>query len=490
MYEFGEFTPDIPDLLNRGLSEAKNILPGERSYLPLPSVGAITDALTEDPKGGFTARDPDNTGLTYTYIGTETSIFELSGSTWSDVSGSTYATGSDNDWEFTQWGDQVVATNFDDNIQVATLGASFADLSGTPPQARHLAVIDNFLVVANTFDAIDGYQPQRVRWAGIGTITSWTSSSVTQASFNDLRNNGGFIQKIVGGNFGLIFQERAIVRMSYVGSPTVFQFDLLEQERGAYTSGSVIPVGNNVAFLAEDGFFVFDGAQSIPIGRGKIDNWFFSDLNIFYRSNMTGTNYPQQQILVWSYPSNDSGDGTPDSLLFYNYSPSAKTRWSYARVDHKLLLASLGQGYTLEELDNINTNIDLLPFSLDSPAYTGVIKNLAIIDTDLKLALFDGTAYDATIETGEFDLNQPKRTLITSVRPYIDGTGATVTIQIGGRNLTSETSTFGSTISLNSSGEAPVRNNNRFQKARIKITGDFDNAYGIDLIDSAEVGRR
>lgn len=498
MQKFGEWTPDIPPLENKGLTKAENVLPGAASYLPLPAATAYTTAqLAERAQGGISARDPSAVGTVYTYVGTETKLYSLTDTTWSDVSGTTYSTAADDQWDFTQWGNQVVGTNFADNIQVITLGgAAFGDLGGSPPKARYVDVVEQFLVVANTWDAVDGYQPQRVRWSGIGDITSWTVSATTQADYQNLNNNGGYIQGIVGGDYGLIFQERAITRMSYVGSPLVFQFDEVERERGALASGSIIKIGQNVAYLSADGFFVFDGQQSIPIGNKKVDDTFFNDPNDVlsydpaYITRMTSSVYPSDQIIVWSYTSINAVGGTPDVLLFFNYSPNAETRWSYALVDNHLLLAPLSQGYTLDGLDAVSTSIDALAFSLDSRVWNGGEELLGIINDDLDLATFNGDPLDATIETGEFQLNPPGRTQVTMVRPFVDVYTGTVTVQLAERNLSSENAVFQGALTPNSAGFCNTRSNARFHRARINITGSFDHAEGFEFVKATPIGLR
>lgn len=520
MLEFGEWKPDLPPLLNDGLTRAEGVLPQEIGYVALNQFTPVTDALTERPQGIFTARDPTAVGTTYVFVGTETALWQVNGTAWSDVSGAVYTTATEERWNFAQWGNQVIATNFADVIQVKTLGGgNFAALSGTPPKARYIAVIDNFVVVGNTWDAADLYQPQRVRWSGIGDNTSWTVSATTQAGFNDLFNNGGWIQGIVvgRGGDGFIFQEYCITRMSYIGSPLIWQFDLLEQERGAYAPGSIQPIGDNIAYLAQDGFFVFDGRQSIPIGDGKIDRSFFAEegpiaLNRLYVDRMTATIYPNELIICWSYSSvNADPEGICDTILFYNYGPGAKTRWSVLRtnttdavpgttdVNNYLIASPLSQGYTLDGLDAVSTNIDALPdpppddISLDSPFWMGNQKALGTINEDLKLTFANSEDfYDAYIETGEYQLNPPNRTSISLMRPFIDDpTGlAIILVAMSGRDTEEFSASFSNTVTVNASGFANVRVNARFQRAYVKISNGFANAEGIDVIQSTTVGRR
>lgn len=493
MIKFGEWLPDVGPLENPGLILAQNVLPTSSGYVPFPSGTQQIASFMDGPGLGFiSARDNQTFNTIYTFVGTADKLYLYNASGFTDESkGGGYATASGERWEFVQFGNDVIATNFSDPMQTITLGSPpFADLGGSPPRARHIAAIQNFLVAANTYDASDGYQPQRVRWAGIGSTTSWTVSAVTQADFQDLKNEGGYITRIIGGEFGLIFQEKSITRMQYIGSPLVFQFDLVESARGALTGGAVVQIGNNTVYLSQDGFFVFDGQQSIPIGDGKVDVTFFQDLDISNISTMCVDLYPTENIIVWSYKSINAMGPANDKLLMYNYSPNSPTRWAFANVQNYLLISPISKGYTLDGLDAVDTNLDTLTPSLDSPFWQGFTNALGYINTDFGVSIISGPPLNATIETGEAWLQEPNRTYITLIRPHIDLAQGTVTAQIAARNLESEPISFGPLCTLNAAGFIPVRANGRFMRAVFNITGSFSQAQGFDIISSTSVGRQ
>ncbi|BCV04958.1 MAG: hypothetical protein CM15mV95_300 [Caudoviricetes sp.] len=77
---------------------------------------------------------------------------------------------------------------------------------------------------------------QRVKWSGINDSSTWTPSQATQSGFQDIVGSHGNIQAIVGGECCVIFMEKAIYRMSYVGVPLVFQFDKIADNLGAFCS--------------------------------------------------------------------------------------------------------------------------------------------------------------------------------------------------------------------------------------------------------------
>jgi len=486
----GEYTPDLPDYMNTGATVAKNVLPSGTSYQPFlgPSV-YTSNGLTAACKGAVRGRDPSN--VSYNFAGDTTKLYRLSSAAWSDVSKvGGYTTSSDDVWEFTQWGNQILATNYTDTIQTYTMGTSsaFADLSGTPPKARHIGVVRDFVVVANTNDS-DGALPYRVRWCAIGDPTNWTVSSVTQADYQNLDGPGGWCQKVIGGEYGVIFQERAIWRMTYVGSPAIFQFDQVESGRGTPAPGSVVKVGNFIAYLGIEGFYIFDGQQSISIGANRIDKTFYDDLDQNYLFNISSAVDPAQQIIYWAYPGVGNSSGRPNKILMYNYSPSATKRWSYAETETEFIYLSAGEGYTLDSLDTYSTDLDSLPFSLDSRVWTGNTSNLSGFNSSHKLVNYTGTALDAIIETGEATLHENNRTQVMKVRPVIDGSG-TVTVQMGTRDTLADSVTWDSAVSLTTAGDAPVRTNARFHRARINISGGFNDAQGIEVVDFKKAGVR
>lgn len=488
---FGEYTPDLPPYLNTGATVAKNVIPFGNDYAAFPSpVVYSSNGLNSACKGAFSGRS--NAGSAYNFAGSGTKLYRLTGGAFDDVSiAGDYSTAADDVWEFTQWGQQVLATNYTDPIQTYTMGTStdFANLGGTPPKARHIGVVRDFVVTANTNDT-DGALPYRVRWSALGNEASWTVSSVTQADYQNLDGPGGWCQKVVGGEYGVIFQERAIWRMTYVGSPTVFQFDQVEFGRGTPAPNSVTKVGNFIFYLGIDGFYIFDGQQSIPIGENRVNKTFYDDLDQTYLYNISSAVDPEKQVIYLAYPGVGNNNGRPNKILMYNYSPNATKRWSYAETETEWIFLSLGEGYTLDGLDTVSTNLDLLEFSLDSRVWTGNVRNLSGFNSSHKMVNYTGTALDATIETGEATLHENHRTQVTKVRPVVDGTSATVTVQLGTRNALSESVTWDSSVSLNSTGDAPVRTNARFHRARVNISGDFNFAQGIEVVDFRKAGVR
>ena len=175
-------------------------------------------------------------------------------------------------------------------------------LGGSPPQAQNIAVIRDFVVLGN-LKVSTTYYPQRVQWSGFNNAETWGTSLATRADFQDLRGDHGNVQRIVPGeNAGYVFMERAIFRMSYVGPPTVFRFDVVENDRGAAAPWSVVYHGNTMWYYALDGFQEKHGdSPSIPIGEQKIDQWFKGEIAESEIASMRGAYDPIENLVMWSY---------------------------------------------------------------------------------------------------------------------------------------------------------------------------------------------
>lgn len=483
---FGDYTPDLPKLGNPGATTAKNVIPHAAGYRKFPSLSAYSSALDAYCRGAFSAVDQD--GNVSSYAGNASKLYRLVGTTMTDSSKvGGYSTTVDNYWEFAKFGNTCIATNMDDAMQAITLGGTtFADLSATAPKARHIAVVRDFVMVGNTYDGSDGNVPNRVRWSALNDSTDWTVSAVTQADYQDLQGNGGWVQSIVGGERAYIFQERAIWLATYVGSPVVFHFDQIEDARGAFAPRSTIAVGGNVFFLADDGFYMISGGQSTPIGFGKVDRTFLNELNEDYLNRVTAAAIPKDKVIMWSYPSSASVDGTPDKVLMYNW---GSQKWSFAEFNHELIFRAMSVGVTLDGLDSINASIDALTLSLDSKVWMGGSLQMAAFDTSHQLGYFTGSALAGVIETGEFQPEgmEGQRTEITEVTPIVDG--GTHTVQMGTRETQASSISWGNVSTENGSGICPVRSNSRFHRVRVNTSGEFTDATGAH-IKASPVGER
>jgi hypothetical protein len=474
---FGEWMPDSADVANRGSVIATNVLPGVDSYKPMPSLEVITSALTARPTGAIEARDHD--ANVYQYAGDVDTIYSLSTTTWNDVSlGGGYSSGSEERWEFVKWRNKVLATNWNDNPQQITMGgAAFSNLT-TTLKARHIAVVRDFVVFGNTFDATDGNEPERVRWSAINDETDYTVSATTLSDFRDL-NKGGHIQKIEGGEYGVIVSEHSTWRMTFVGSPTVFQIDEVLPGVGAIAPGGVVRLGDVVYIMSESGFVALEnGITPISIGAGKVDKYFLADLDVNNVHRISSVADPEAGRIMWSYPGAGNTNGLPNKIICYD---RTFNKWSIIEQDAELIWRSSGIGRTLDNLDTISSSIDDLAISLDSSQWKGGYPELAAFDSSFKHGFFSGAPMTATLETREAELNEGARTHLNAFRPMVDG-ATDVTGKVGSRNRQSDSVSYTSSLNQSASGRFTTRKNARFHRFQLEITDDdWTDAIGVEV---------
>lgn len=486
MIPFGEWLPDQSDLQNPGSTVAKNVLPAARGYRPFASLTELSGAATERLRGIYATKATDGTVLTF--AGDDDDLYKLNTTTFAlDSINSGYTMSGDTYWKFVRFGDEVIACGNDtDGLQGFTVGtdSAFAAISGAPA-AREIAVVRDFVVTGNVTYSSATYR-SRVRWSAINDASSWTLGT-DQADFQDIPD-AGQITGLVGGEFGVVLMERAIARMQYVGSPLIFTFEKVETNHGCNYPNSVASLGaSQVFYLADDGFFMFNGQKSIPIGAEKVDQFFFDDLDFANSDRISCTIDPENQVVMWGYPS-VNGVGNPDRILVYNY---AVQKWALVELDHELLSSSLTPTFSLEALDSLSSSLDDLTTSLDSRFYSGGFFQLSA-GKDKKIHTITGAPLEATLETTEFEPANMRQSLIRSVTPYVTTKGATaptVTSQLASRTRQIDGYTYGSAVTLNNDNTCPIRGSGRYHRIRVNVNGDWRYALGVD-IDASAMGKR
>ena len=492
MIDFGDLQADLPTYENSGALVVDNVLPLAKGYKSLAGFQALSGTgLTGSAVGLFTSFSAS--GST-NYAGDATKLYQMDSSlVFQDKSKAGGYNNSTTEnardfWAFTQFGSNIIATNFADNIQKFTEGTSSAFSDLVSLKAKYIAVIRDFVVAGYTNESGTVYN-QRVKWSGINDSSTWTPSQSTQSGFQDIVGSHGNIQAIVGGeSAGVIFMEKAIYRMSYVGVPLIFQFDKIADNIGAFAPKSVASYGNMIFFLAQDGFYKLTGGQQLtPIGNARVDNFFFEDLS----SNLDGITSavdPNNSIVVWSYRGSGATGTTNNKLLIYNY---AVDKWSTGSGQDLEFIASASQEAftTLESLDVLG-DLDNLPKSLDSYFYKEGIVGLAGFNSANKFGKFIANSLSATVDTTEFEGAENKRSTLINCRPIVDGTtNTTVTVTPITRNSQLDTITVGDAVSTNDSGTCPLRSTSRYHRVRVNVTGNFNTMSGVDIEARPEGGR-
>jgi len=467
---FGEWLPDQPGVTG-AVTDAKNCYPVANGYAAFPSEADYSDAAAQTLLITFAGKFGGATNLfaagatqIYKFDSSDASLDALTTTGYTAVEG----------WDVTQFGSKMILANGQDKLQSYELGVStyVTDLAAAAPTAKYVTVVRDFVVAAN-----DGSDANKVYWSDINDETDWTPSAASQSD-SQILPDGGDITGLAGGEYGLIFLERAIYRMSYTGSPLFFQFDAISRSLGCISNGSIAQYGGLTYFLADDGFYACDGQTTKAIGVEKVNRWFFDNAipgEIF--TGMSATVDPIRKLVIWKFNNTFGGK----NLLMYSIDLG---KWSYTDTTATSVAYVLTPSATLEQVDNYNASIDALDIPLDSRVFAGGQLLFAGV-SGTKIIAFSGQPKTANISTGDIDIG---RSTVTLVKPIVDKGSASVAVS--SRDLLSDQVEFGSDVPADAENRISLRSNGEYHRLRLTPTGaNWETAFGLE-VEAVKQGNR
>lgn len=469
---FKEWLPDLPPLNNPGLLEATNARPVDgayKSFHPLTTVlgsgSTATAAIPGTPIDGIYAHAG---GTANFYVAAEISsgasrIYSLESFNFSGAWTANSATLASTVFDFAQFDNLVIAAQTAGSVCLyVTVGSSsgfvtLGSTTGNSPGARAVGVVNRFVVVGT-----DTSTPI-VRWSGINQPTSWptpaSSTAVAQQSGAQTLNAlAGPVTAVVGGDqYGLVFQNSALTRMTYVGGSVVFQFDTIDKVNGALFRKGIVHVGGLTYFGNETGFFVTDGVTVKDISKSRVSSHFFSLLFADSGARVSAALDEKNRLIYWSFPTTAS-PAASTTVLIYNYH---EDRWGSATQTTSLLLTGN------EFPSGVGVSEELQPYGFMSSQTLGS---------------FTGTPGTAVFTGGEQEPIPGAYSRIQGVKPLVDVTANAVTAAIGTRNNRSDSPTYTSEVTANSrSGFCDFRSEGRYHRPRLTIAGTFNAAQGLEF---------
>jgi hypothetical protein len=458
---FGEWLPDQP-AVSGSLTEATNVYPVVNGYAPFPSPVTLGSAASEALLTTFTGKQGASVSM-FASSATKSYKFNTTALTYDNISKTGGYTGLVLD--YAQFGSVMITSNGTEKLQSYNLNTStlFADAAVAAPAAKYVTVVRDFVVAGN----VSGFE-NKLFWSDLNDETNWTPSLTSQADTQILAD-GGSIQGLTGGEFGLILMEKSIYRMTYIGSPYFFQFDNISRGLGCYEPNSIAQHQNITYFLSDDGFYMCNGQTITGIGNEKVDRFFFKDISTANMSSLSAVSDPIKKLIVWNYK---TASGTYAQLI-YNWQLQ---RWSYATAQISSISEVASGTVALESLNAYGT-VDTIGISFDSRFWSSS-KLLLSGTVGNYVATLDGTSLAGSITTGEVQL-EGSRSVVTMVRPIIDNGSSTVAI--ASRGMLNENINYSTPSVSNLEGRAPLRASGRYHRLKVAPTGAWNYAVGIEI---------
>lgn len=168
-------------------------------------------------------------------------------------------------------------------------------------KARYTAVVDNRLVVAHV-----GYgtstgpneHPRRVQWSNVYQPEDFEIRTGSEADFFDLESDDLEITGLFNYQGALvIFTKNSIWRANYIGYPGVFRFEPLMSGIGNVHHGAAKKVKNQIFFISDDNFYVFENFTVRQVGDPVWPYW--KNTNMLSASDQVLCYVEPKESLVW-----------------------------------------------------------------------------------------------------------------------------------------------------------------------------------------------
>jgi len=195
----------------------------------------------------------------------------------------------------------------------------YGDVTGTSrlveipiPSGRNatggVVVIHPYLVYFGS-DGIIGWSvegtPTDLVGSGSGVARPWSQKIV----------KGFPLRSGSSGPAAIFWAYDAVIRMSFTGGATVFQFDVIATETSIMGPDSVISFDGIYYWAGVDRFMMFNGVVREVDNQMNL-NYFFDNLNASQRSKVFAAKVPKFGEIWWYYPRGDATECT--HAIIYN----------------------------------------------------------------------------------------------------------------------------------------------------------------------------
>jgi hypothetical protein len=322
--------------------------------------------------------------------------------------------------------DRILGTTFADCFVITSMNGAnqpaYWDAPGghsnfisMPPSCypgRAIEAFKNYLFIGGVTSGGE-YRPGRIRWSQPGLFR--TNSDWPAANYIDLDPDDGdriTAMKALGDAL-IVFKEKRIYIVKYIGGPWVFDYSLAKTGVGCVSGHSVVTVEEKLIFLSEDGFYSFDGTNVAELSKKIKDK--VIEINPDYRMHVTGSVYKASDQIWFTMPY-DGGDTIAGQSPMASHPINETWVYDYKRkywTRFDLAPAALGSWYNETDL----TIGDLVePFNHYTWAWNDRLGRSAL--SQLVGSDYQGHIHD--LDTGSFDAAETKAISSTAEASGID----------------------------------------------------------------------
>lgn len=399
-----------------------------------------------------------NTGLDTTLTGTGWGAGTWGRGTWSSAASSLTTGDSLRIWSHDNFGEDLLINVRDGGIYywdrsgggLTSRAVALSDLSGasTAPTVAKKVIVSNVdrhvLAFGCDSEVNPGVQdPLLIRFSNQESVTNWKSEATNTAG--DLRLGAGseIITATETRQQILVFTDRALYAMQYLGPPFTFGINLISENITIQGPLTAIAVDDAVFWMGEGRFYMYQGSvQELPCA---VRSYVFNDFNTTQAEKTTAALNSENYEIWWFYPSSSSQEN--DRYVVYNYMEKAwyygtlaRTAWVdrgilsnplAASTDHYLYNHELGfnDGST-EPASPLNSFISSSPMDMGDGQQFTLIRRM-IPDVSFRNSASDTPTVSVTTRVRNF----PNSSFLKTVQSSVTDTTEQVNLRLRGRQF-------------------------------------------------------
>lgn len=475
------FLPDADPVTPGVVLDCSQWIPFDSGYQGAPSaVSAGVSALAAACRGAAVATKLD--GTRRLFAGTQTKLYELSGTTWTDRSagGGSYTGSTDSRWSFCQFGDTTIASNLVDNMQSSASGA-FAAISGAPKAAIVISASNNFVIAFNTNEGTYGASPDRWWCCAQSDQTNWTPSVATGATTGRLvASEGPITSGLTLGDYAVAYKTSGIYLGSFVGATNgSWQWNRVvgSENCGAVGLEACCDIGGIHFIRGNDDFYLFDGTRPVSIGAG-VRRWFIDNSSRSYLY-LTRCVFDKQRSLVWVNFASKTSTGALDKTIVYHVE---KKQWGLADHTSEAAINFISPSKTF---DDVSSAFDSTDIAWDAQYWLTGGRSFGYFDSTHTIVTRSGVCGASSFTTGDVG-DDDTVTILDRMRVRFTQSPSSATAT-GLAKFNEGDALVERSIESMYDGRFDLRQSGRFHRVRVDMVGDHkETAYDTRVFADAE----
>jgi hypothetical protein len=498
---FGPWTPDRHPLAvgDSGLLRAENAVPYGGQYRGFPGWAAITasGAIVTTARVRGSIAGVGSGGVPYHFSGDDAKLYELQSTGIVDVSDSavgppSYALAAQDIWQFTQFGNVIIAAGgVGQKLQAFVMGTStmFKPIdsatfggTGTAPTARWAWVVGRQVFAGNLVS-----DPNGIHRSAIDNPHGWPTpgSGTAVATFSgtlSLPGGGTKINAMRGfGEVGGILKDESLWRADFVGGEVAWEFRQVVEGVGLLIPNLAIPWQGTVLFYSAHGWKLWAyGSEVVPVGDGIVDRWFRENYDPNYPERFSFAVDEDENFCLINFTGTGNVGGAPNRTMLFHFPTRQFATLEGIGIEH---ITNAFQPTSALSIDAMaQTPIDQLSGSPDDPTSPKKVHVAGYENTSHELGLFSGALLEMLLETGDITFAPEQRSMVSCVRPMVDTDSLhAARVAVGVRSKRSEDPVFGTEQQQANDGETYHRADGRYHRFRTRIPSGATDVQAMGL---------